>query len=100
MIRCPIVHILLHGNRNRKLQICRASTKAKSREPAYSQALSHNKIDRQWSCPESQAGRQSDGSMVDGVWTLELRRGGRYGEDDESGYDLLKSRVFVAVVTD
>ena len=32
--------------------------------------------------PESQAGRQSDGY---GGWCLELRRGGRYGDDDESG---------------
>ena len=31
--------------------------------------------------PESQAGRQSDGY---GGWCLELRRGGRYGEEDES----------------
>src|SRR6218665_1388994 len=32
--------------------------------------------------PKSQAGRHSDGY---GGWCLELRRGGRYGEDDESG---------------
>src|SRR6218665_4159918 len=32
--------------------------------------------------PESQAGRQSDGY---GRWCLELRRGARYEEDDESG---------------
>src|SRR6218665_2198606 len=32
--------------------------------------------------PESQAGRQSDGY---GGRCLELRRGGRYGDDDESG---------------
>src|SRR6218665_2826632 len=32
--------------------------------------------------PESQAGRQSDGY---GGWCLELRRGGRYGDDDGSG---------------
>ena len=32
--------------------------------------------------PESQAGRQSDGY---GRWCLELRRGGRYKEDDKSG---------------
>src|SRR6218665_2431353 len=31
--------------------------------------------------PESQAGRQSDGY---GGWCLELRRGGRYEEDDKS----------------
>src|SRR6218665_3671822 len=33
--------------------------------------------------PESQAGRQSDGY---GGWCLELRRGGRYEEDDKSRY--------------
>ena len=32
--------------------------------------------------PESQAGGQSDGY---GGWCLELRRGGRYEEDDKSG---------------
>src|SRR6218665_502191 len=32
--------------------------------------------------PESHAGRQSDGY---GGWCLELRRGGRYEEDDKSG---------------
>ena len=34
-------------NRNRKLDISTAPTKAKSREPAYSQALNQNRIDRQ-----------------------------------------------------
>src|SRR6218665_3608228 len=34
-------------NRNRKLRISRASTKAKSQEPAYSQVLNQSKIDRQ-----------------------------------------------------
>jgi len=34
-------------NRNRKLDISKAHTKAKSREPAYSQALVQNKLDRQ-----------------------------------------------------
>src|SRR6218665_1175125 len=34
-------------NRNRKLEISTAPTKANSREPAYSQALVQNKIDRQ-----------------------------------------------------
>src|SRR6218665_2382106 len=38
-----------------------APTKAKSRKPAYSQALVKNKIDRQGSDPERQAGRQSEG---------------------------------------
>ena len=34
------------SNRNRNLEIYTASMKAKSREPAYSQALNPNKIDR------------------------------------------------------
>ena len=34
---------------------------------------------------ESQSGRQSDGY---GGWCLELRREGRYGDEDESGYRL------------
>ena len=67
---------------NRKLLISTASTKAKSREPVYSQGLNQNKIDGRSHDPESQTGRQSDG--YDG-WCLELRRGGRYGEEDESG---------------
>ena len=45
-------------NRNRKLLISRAPTKAKSQEPAYLQALNQNKIDRQRS-RSSQAGRQT-----------------------------------------
>ena len=61
-------------NRNGKLKISIASTKAKSREPAYSQALVQNKTIGSWSYPESQAGRQSDGY---GGWCLELRWGGR-----------------------
>ena len=75
---------LIQVDRNRKLEIFRAPTKAKSREPAYSQALNQNKIDRQRSSSREsgrQAGRQSDGY---GGWCLELRRGGRHGEDDES----------------
>jgi len=57
-------------------------TQAKSQEPAYSQALNKTKSIGSRSNPESQAGRQSDGY---GGWCLELRRGGKYGEDDESG---------------
>jgi hypothetical protein len=34
------------SNRNRKLETSTAPTKARSREPAYSQALNQNKIDR------------------------------------------------------
>ena len=43
--------------------------------------------------PESQAGRQ----YLDGYggWCLELRQGGRYGDDDESGYDLLNWNINV-----
>jgi len=68
--------------------ISRAPTKAKSQEPAYSQTLYHNKIERQRSrCRES--GRQTADGY--GGWCLKLRRGGRYGEDDESEYDLLKA---------
>ena len=48
--------------RNRKLLISRAPTKAKSQEPAYSQALNQNKVDRQRSTSrvrqaDSQTGR-------------------------------------------
>ena len=42
-----IPHIVLVKYRNRKLDISAAPTKAKSRDPAYAQALSQNKIDRQ-----------------------------------------------------
>ena len=45
-------------NCNRKLLISRAPTKAKSQEPAYSQALNQNKIDRQWS-RSRESGRQT-----------------------------------------
>ena len=72
-------------NRNRKLLISRAPTKAKSQEPAYSQALNQNKTDRQQSRSREsgrQADRQSDGY---GGWCLDLRRGGRYVEGYESG---------------
>src|SRR6218665_350021 len=73
-------------NRNCKLEISTAPTKAKSREPAYSQALVQIKIDRKrvryiesgrQAVRQSgrQAGRQSDGY---GGWCLELRwEGGR-----------------------
>src|SRR6218665_2832918 len=45
-------------NRNRNLLISRAPTKAKSQEPAYSQALNQNKIDRQRS-RSRESGRQT-----------------------------------------
>jgi len=49
-------------DRNRKLEISAASTKAKSHEPAYSQALVQNKINRQ-----RIKSRESATAMVDGV---------------------------------
>jgi len=57
-------------NRNRKLQISRAPTKATSQEPDYSQALNQNKIVRQRS-RSGESGRQADGqmAMVDGAWS-------------------------------
>jgi len=61
-------HKLSHRDRNRKLQISRAPTKAKSQEPAYSQSLNQNKINRQRS-RSRESGRQSDGY---GGWCLEL----------------------------
>src|SRR6218665_915651 len=48
----------LNTNRNCKLLISRAPTKAKSQEPAYSQALNQNKIDRQRS-GSRESGRQA-----------------------------------------
>jgi len=58
------------GNSNRKLEISRAPTKAKSREPAYSQALVQTKSIGSGSDPESQ---------MFGVET------GREEEEDASG---------------
>jgi len=46
------------SDRNRKLLICKAPTKAKPQEPAYSQALNQNKIDRQRS-RSRESGRQT-----------------------------------------
>jgi len=60
-------------NHNRKLEISTATTKAKSWEPAYSQALIQNKNDRQ-RVRSRESGRQTD-SYVE--WCLELRRGGK-----------------------
>src|SRR6218665_2730770 len=42
-----IEHRTVDRNRNRKLEISTAPTKAKSREPAHSQALIQNKLDSQ-----------------------------------------------------
>src|SRR6218665_2140095 len=60
----PVMRIAIAGvrnrnrNRNSKLLISRAPTKAKSQEPAYSQALNRNKIDRQRS-RSRESGRQT-----------------------------------------
>src|SRR6218665_3174555 len=54
-----------HRNRNRKLLISRAPTKAKSQEPAYSQALNQNKIDRQRS-----RSRESGRETVRRLWWM------------------------------
>jgi len=68
-----------HGNRkpnrNRKLDISTAPTKAKSREPDIHRRLSKAKSIGRGSDLESQTGRQSYG--YHGGWCLELRRGGR-----------------------
>src|SRR6218665_2647586 len=72
----------INRNRNRKLWISRPPTKAKSQEPAYSQALNQNKVDRQRS-RSRESGRQTVRGY--GGWCLELRWGGRYGDGDESG---------------
>jgi len=55
-----------------KLEISTAPTQARLREPAYSQELKQNKIDRQWVKIQRvrQADRQPDGY---GGWYLKLR---------------------------
>src|SRR6218665_652377 len=52
-------------NPNRKLDISTAPTKARSREPAYSQALIQNKIDRQ-----RVRSRESDRQTVRRLWGM------------------------------
>src|SRR6218665_2535053 len=61
-----------HRNRNRKLLISRAPTKAKSQEPAYSQALNQNKVDRQRS-----RSRESGRQTVRRLWGMVLRSAAR-----------------------
>ena len=67
-------------NRNRELDISTASTKARPREPAYSQALIQNKIDRQ-RVTSRESGRQT----VRRLWWMVLgvktgREVGRRGQ--------------------
>ena len=57
--RLLITLLEVAADRNRKLQISRAPTKAKSQEPAYSQALNQNKINRQRS-RSRESGTQAD----------------------------------------
>src|SRR6218665_3903920 len=56
-----------HNRKRRKLLICRAPTKAKSQEPAYSQTLNQNKIDRQGS-----RFRESGRQLVRRLWWMVL----------------------------
>ena len=67
-------------NRNRNIQTSTAPTKAKSREPAYSLALSQNKIDSQ-RIKSGESGRQIDGRprwvMFRVEMTRDVRRRGR-----------------------
>ena len=62
--RSPILITRPIQNRNRKLNISTAPTKTRSREPAYSQALIQNKIDRQ-RVRYRESGRQEE-SQSDG----------------------------------
>src|SRR6218665_448120 len=68
---------------NRSLRFLQRPQKAKSQEPAYLlQVLNEKKtIENGSRCREADCQ-----ALVCGVW--------RYGEEDESGYDLLKSSVF------
>src|SRR6218665_951967 len=73
---CPLVIIIVIVN-SRFLQ--------RSQKRSHGKQLIHRRLSKTKSIgngsdPENQAGRQSDGY---GGWCLELRRGGRYGEDDE-----------------
>src|SRR6218665_3279077 len=70
-------------NRNPKLKISTAPSKAKSQELVYSQALNQNTIDRQGLRPDSQSGRHLDGY---GGLCLDERRRGRCAEENKSGY--------------
>src|SRR6218665_2584262 len=56
-----------YRNRNRKLLISRAPTKAKLQEPAYSEALNQNKIDSQRS-----RSRESGKQTVRRLWWMVL----------------------------
>src|SRR6218665_1843215 len=65
----------LYHNRNRKLEIFTALTKAKSRKPAHSQALVKNKIDRQ-RLRSRESGRQTVTWLWWMVFGVETGEGG------------------------
>jgi len=67
----------VYAYRNHKLEISTTPTKAKSREPAYSQALILNKVDRQ-----RVRSRQSDGY---GVWSWD----GEGGRENRLNQDMI-----------
>jgi len=79
-----------YRNRNRRLKISTAPTKARSRGPAYSQALIQDKIDRQ-QVRSRASGRQT----VRRVWWMD--QDGVWSWDGEEGWEKrmnrLKSRV-------
>jgi len=58
LVTCTDIQSSSKVNCNRKLDISTAPTKAKLREPAYSQALIQNKIDGQW-VRSRESGRQT-----------------------------------------
>ena len=68
-------------NRHRKLKISIASTQAKSREPAYLQALNPSKSIDGLKIQESQAGRQAGRQLWWMVFRVETAR--EVGEEDE-----------------
>jgi len=65
---------MVSANRNRKLDISTAPIKVKSLEPAYSQALIQDKLDRQG--VKIQRVKQTVKRLYGG-WCMELRRSGR-----------------------
>ena len=74
-------------NRNRKLEISRAPTKAKSRESDYPEALNHNKIDRQRS-KARKSGRQTARRLWCKVFGVET------GRNDCIGKKINQGRIF------
>src|SRR6218665_2044939 len=65
--------------------------KVKSWEPAYSQALNQNRIDRH-ETKSRQSGRRTVRRLWSMVFIVETRW--ELGKEDESGYDLLRRSAF------